>query len=85
MDKMKVRGVIGILLVGLAGWLSACGGKSEPEEEQTVQTSLMQETSQVTVIRLSSLVRATLRRVCKEAFRFHLFSLILTVKILFTP
>ena len=46
MDKMKVRGVIGILLVGLAGWLSACGGKSEPEEEQTVQTSLMQETSQ---------------------------------------
>ena len=53
MDKMKVRGVIGILLVGLAGWLSACGGKSEPEEEQTVQTSLMQETSQVTVMTLS--------------------------------
>ena len=50
---MKVRGVIGILLVGLAGWLSACGGKSEPEEEQTVQTSLMQETSQVTVMTLS--------------------------------
>ena len=42
MDKMKVRGVIGILLVGL-----------EPEEEQTVQTSLMQETSQVTVMTLS--------------------------------